>query len=88
MKCGLLSGEAGKGRPLDLGRMFANDAKSVYEFIALLAFYCIKGPRKAKQRRSIENSSARLFLYLVLGTKKCCRHDDMHNVVGGVHQAS
>ena len=30
MKCGLLGSEAGKGRPLDLGRMFANDAKTVY----------------------------------------------------------
>ena len=30
MKCGLLGSEAGKGRPLDWGRMFANDAKTVY----------------------------------------------------------
>ena len=30
MKCGLLGSEAGKGRPIDLGRMFANDAKMVY----------------------------------------------------------
>ena len=30
MKCGLLGSKAGKGRLLDLGRMFANDAKTVY----------------------------------------------------------
>ena len=30
VKCGLLGSEAGKGRPLDLGRMFAIDAKTVY----------------------------------------------------------
>merc|ERR1712193_199651 len=29
VRCGLLGSEAGKGRPLDLGRMFANDAKTV-----------------------------------------------------------
>ena len=31
VKCGLLGSEAGKGRLLDLGRMFANDAKTVYK---------------------------------------------------------
>ena len=30
MKCGLLGNEAGKGQLLDLGRMFANDAKTVW----------------------------------------------------------
>ena len=30
MKCGLLGSEASKGRPLDFGRMSANDAKTVY----------------------------------------------------------
>ena len=30
MKCGLLGSKASKGRMLDLGRMFANDAKTVY----------------------------------------------------------
>ena len=32
MKCGLLGNAAGKGRLLDLGRMFANHAKTVYKF--------------------------------------------------------
>ena len=30
VKCGLLGSEAGKGQPFDLGKMFANDAKTVY----------------------------------------------------------
>ena len=30
VKCGLLGSEAGKGHLLDLGRMFANHAKTVY----------------------------------------------------------
>ena len=34
VKCGLLSSEEGKGLLLDLGRMSANDAKTVYRLNA------------------------------------------------------
>ena len=44
VKCGLLGSEAGKGRLLDLGRMSANDAKTVYSGVQVQVsrfFRCI-----------------------------------------------
>ena len=38
VKCGLLGSEAGKGRPLDLGRMSANGSKTVYYSAAPLYY--------------------------------------------------
>ena len=35
MKCGLLGSKSSKGQMLDLGRMFANDAKTVYFLFVL-----------------------------------------------------
>ena len=55
VKCGLLGSEAGKGRPLDLGRMSATGAKTVYfsysDFLISVMFcsiFCFLDHKKLK----------------------------------------